>query len=370
MSGWLCTVNPLCFAATTVTKATLGGIFDALTSWVLSSVQWLLSAAGHVLLTASEPTTVVRSATQEFNVLLAVSPLLLVLGLAIATLQALRHGDPASLWRVYLGVAPACVAGLFLARPLTVLILSAVNQLSTSAASTVVLHESTLANALTSLSPTTPGFGLFLLALGLVVGGFLLWCELIVRSVILTLLLVLVPLIVPLCVFPSLRRLGWRLAETFLAVASSKLLIVITLTLGFDELTGSSATQVITGAVTLLLATASPFVLLRVIPFVEQSAMHNVEGLRQRLTRSVHQAPSSPLGSAARALLPEVAVPGPPERPEDLGLEMWESGPDFHLAPSDGEPPPPPIGEPRHRGGHVAYFNDDGGPVVGWHFDE
>ena len=370
MSGWLCTFNPLCLAAGSVTKAAIGGIFDSLTSWVLSSVQWLLGAAGQVLLSASEPATVVHSATQEFNVLLALSPLLMVLGLTVATVQALRHGDPGSLWRVYLGVAPACVAALFLARPMSALALTAVNQLSTSAASTVARHVPTLANALSSLSPTTPGFGVFLLALGVVVGCFLLWCELIVRTVILTLLLVLVPIIVPLCVFPSLRRLGWRLGETFLAVASAKLLIVIALALGLDELTGSSATQVITGVVTLLLATASPFVLLRVIPFVEQSAMHNVEGLRQRFTRSVHQVPSSPLGSAVRSLLPDVAMPGPPERPEDLGLEMWESGPAFTLAPSDGEPPPPPIGTAQHRGGHVAYFNDGAGPVVGWHFDE
>ena len=370
MSNWLCTYNPLCFAASSVTKATLGGIFDSMTSWVLSSVQWLLSAAGQVLLSASEPTTVVRSATQEFNVLLALSPLLIVLGLAVATLQALRHGDPSSLWRVYFGVAPACVLALFLARPMTTLVLSAVNQLSTSAASTVVQHESTLASAMTNLSPTTPGFGLFLLALGVVIGCFLLWCELIVRTVILTLLLVLVPIIVPLAVFPSLRRLGWRLAETILAVASSKLLIVIALALGLDELHGSSATQVITGVVTLLLATASPFVLLRVIPFVEQSAMHNVEGLRQRLTRSVQNAPSSPLGAAVRSLAPDLPMPGPPERPADLGLAMWEGGPDFELAPTGGEPVAPPIGQPQHRGGHVAYFKDDKGPVVGWHFDE
>jgi len=123
----------------------------------------------------------------------------------------------------------------------------------------------------------------------------LLWCELIIRSVVLTLLLVLVPVIVPLSTFPAMRRLGWRLAETFIAVASSKLLIVIALSLGLDELEGGSVTVAITGAVTLLLATCTPFVLLRVIPFVEQSALHNLEGIRQRFTRSVQNAPSSPL---------------------------------------------------------------------------
>ena len=120
---------------------------------------------------------------------------------------------------------------------------------------------------------------LFLLAARVVFGTWVLWCELIVRAVVLTLLLVLVPVIVPLATFPAGRRLGWRLAETFLAVAASKFLIVITLSLGFDELLGSSATQIITGAVTLMLATFSPFTLLKLIPFVETAAMHNLEGV-------------------------------------------------------------------------------------------
>ncbi len=370
MGHLFCLFSPVSCATTSIAKATLGDLFGALTSWVLASVQWLLDAAGQVLTSASESSTVVRSATQEFNVLLVLAPPLMVLGLLVTTLQALHHSDASSLWRAYFGVAPACVLAIFVARPFAALVLDALNQLSGTAASTVVQHETQLAAAFTTLTPSTPGFGLFLLALGVVVGCWLLWCELIVRTVILTLLLVLVPIVVPLATFPSFRRLGWRLAETFLAVASSKFLIVIALSLGLDELQGSSATQIITGAVTLLLATCSPFLLLRVIPFVEQSALHNLEGIRQRFTRTVQQAPTSPLGSAVRSLMPEVPMPGPTGRPEDLGFGMWEADSDLELAPTGGVPGPPPIGEPQLRGGHVAYFKDDDGPVVGWHFDE
>ena len=46
-----------------------------------------------------------------------------MVGLLVATLQAVRHGDAASLWRVYLGVAPACVLAIFVARPIATLIL-------------------------------------------------------------------------------------------------------------------------------------------------------------------------------------------------------------------------------------------------------
>ena len=370
MSHLFCLVSPGACVGTSIAKATLGNLFDALTSWILSSVQWFLTAAGHVLASASEPATVVRAASTEFNVLLGLSPVLMMLGLLVATLQAIRHGDGASLWRVYLGVAPACVLGIAIARPLATIVLDAVNQLSTSAASTVVAHEATLATSMSNLATSTPGFGLFLLAIGVVIGTWLLWCELIVRTVVLTLLLVLVPVVIPLSTFPSGRRLGWRLAETFVAVAVSKFLIVITLSLGLDELLGSSATQAITGAVTLMLATFSPFLLLKLIPFVEQSALHNLEGVRSRFTRAAANVPSSPLGAAARALTPEMPLPGPPSRPDDLGLPMWPGVPESPMPPTGGEPPPPPIGTARTRGGHVAYHQDEMGPVVGWHFDE
>jgi hypothetical protein len=197
-----------------------------------------------------------------------------------------------------------------------------------------------------------------------------LWCELIVRAVVLTLLLVLVPVIVPLATFPAGRRMGWRLAETFLAVAASKFLIVITLLLGFDELQGSSATQVITGAVTLMLATFSPFLLLKVIPFMESAALHNLEGVRARFTKSVANIPSSPAAQAVRALRPGVPFTGPEPRPDDLGLGMWEGTPETPMPVVTGEKLPPPIGTPTPRGGHVAYRTDEIGPVVGWHFDE
>jgi hypothetical protein len=365
-----CVVHPLSCVTHTVTSTVVGGFFNTLTTWILNSVGWFLTSAGGVLTSASESSTVLRSATPEFSALVSLSPLLLMVGLLVATLQAIRHGDGASLWRVYLGVAPACVLAIFVARPFAVLILDTVNQLSSSASNTVIDHQATLTTALTSLSSVVPAFGLFVLAIAIVIGTWLLWCELIVRAVILTLLLVLVPVIVPLATFPAGRRLGWRLAETFVAVAASKFLIVITLLLGFDELQGSSATQVITGAVTLILATCSPFLLLKVIPFLETAALHNLEGVRARFTRTVTNIPSSPVAQAVRAMTPAVPFTGPEPRPEDLGLGMWEGTPETPMPVVTGEKLPPPIGTPTPRGGHVAYRTDEMGPVIGWHFDE
>jgi hypothetical protein len=311
MSHLLCVFSPAS-CVTALGKSTFNDLFNALTSWILASVQWILTSVGSVLTSASEPSVVLSGAKSEFSTLLVASPVLMMLGLLVATLQALRHGDTSALWRVYLGVAPACVAGIALAQPLATLILDAVNPL----------------------------------------------------------LLVLVPVVVPLATFPSLRRIGWRLAETFVTVAASKFIIVITLVLGLDEITGSSATEVIAGAVTLLFAACTPYLVLRVVPIMEQSALHQFDGLRSRATRAVVSAPSSPAGQVVRSMAPEVPLPEPPEKGPDLGLDTWPGVPETPMPPTDGESPPPPIGTPRRRGGHVVYQHDDKGPYVGWHFDE
>ncbi|HTB08492.1 MAG TPA: hypothetical protein VK704_01670, partial [Acidimicrobiales bacterium] len=188
----------------------------------------------------------------------------------------------------------------------------------------------------------------------------------------LTLLIVLVPIIVPLATFPSMRRLGWRLAETFMAVAASKLAIVITLSLGLDELTGTSVTEIVTGAVTMLLATLTPYLVLRVVPLLEQSALHNFEGLRSRTARSVAGASGSPAGQALSALTPSAPLPTPPTKGPDLGLDMWPGSGESPMPPLDpeGPPPKPPIGTPQIRKGHAVVRRDDMGPVIGWHWDE
>jgi len=373
MHAFACLVNPAQCAATTVAKASLGQLFSLLTSWVVSSVGWLLHSMAGVLNATGEATSVVHAANPEFTALLRVSPVLLLISLLLATLHSVRRGDAATLWRSFLAVAPACVAAIVLARPLAGVVLAGVDALCGVAGSTVPSGVASLSGALAALSiAPTPGFGVFLLATLVVVGGVLLWCELVVRTVILSLLLVLVPVLVPLAAIPAMRRVAGRLAETFLVVAFSKFFIVVTLALGLSELTSGRATTVITGAVTLALASATPFVVLRLIPTMESSAMHGVDGLRQRATRAAATVPSSPAGLAVAAVLPDAPLPGPPERAEDWGIPMWEPDPNgnWELPPLDGEPPPPPVGLPTLRRGHVVYGSDEIGPTIGWHFDE
>lgn len=368
MSSFLCYFSLSC-ATSTIASASLNDFFNALTSWIISSVQWLLTSVLTVLDATSDPSTIVNAATSEYANLTSLAPLLLVLGLLVATLQALRHGDSASLWRVYLGVAPAAIASIFLAPPLASITLRVVDALSVAATASSFVHLNTMGTAVTKMG-AVPSFGVFLLSGLVILAALLLWIELLLRTVVLTFLLVLVPVIAPLSTFPALRRVGWRLAETFLAVAGSKIVVVIALTLGLNEVVSESATSVLAGVVTLLLACATPFLMLRVVPFMEQSALHALDGVRQRAVRAGMNAPNSPAGMAVQALLPKVPLPTPPEDREDFGLPTLEGDGDLPLPPRDGVRPRPPVGTPLVRHGHAVYRTDEGGPVIGWHWDD
>jgi hypothetical protein len=69
-----CFLNPVSCATTSIAKASLGDLFDALTNWVLSSVSWLLHSTGVVLNATGEPANIVRAATPEFMTLVTLSP--------------------------------------------------------------------------------------------------------------------------------------------------------------------------------------------------------------------------------------------------------------------------------------------------------
>ena len=73
MGSIACLLSPVHCAQTQVAKSTLGGLFSALTNWVLASVGWLLHGAGAVLLCS-------ESALKRYNL----TPIGKFLGFSVA----------------------------------------------------------------------------------------------------------------------------------------------------------------------------------------------------------------------------------------------------------------------------------------------
>lgn len=373
MGALACFFSPLGCGSGSLAKATVGDLFSAFTAWLLESVSWFLTQAGAVLASAGDAAQLWRGAQSEYATMETLAPIVTLVALVVATMTLLRRGQSAGLWSLYFGVLPAVVLVIFTAPTLAQLVMTAVDQLSGAASQNVAAHTTDIATALLAAPSTTPGFGVFLLAVAVIAGTFLLWCELVVRTVALTFLLVMVPVLVPLTLVPALRRVGWRLLEVFLVVVVSKFVIVVVLNLGLSEMTSGSFTGVVTGAVSFLLATLAPLLLVGLLPLAESSAAQQLAGLRGRFTQGVQRMSTHPAVAAAGMLLPEPDIRDDDDRPAGWGVPMHagEAGsePDF-TALANAEPLPYPVMPKKIRTGHVEIRSDKLGPVIGWEWDD
>ncbi len=368
MSLLTCLGSPLLCAGGAISSLSVNGFFDGLAGWVGGSLSWLYDLLGNMVNSPSDASRIVTSATAEYQALLLVAPFVAVVSLLGAVIGGVVRGDLGRVVRSALVALPLLALATLLAPDVALWVLKLSNALSSVAALPLGSALRTVVGR--AAFAGWPGFGVLVVALLAALGGFLLWCDLVVRAVVLALLLAVSPLIIPLAIVGSLRRLAARLLETFVALALSKVVVVVTLSLGVHELATGGVVTVVTGAVSVLLAALTPFLVLRVVPLLEHSAIHSFEGLRRRATHAVANVPNSPAGRAVGALLPTPPLEGPPERAEDFGIPLWDDGGFEMPDPPSGPVGDPPVLPPTFRRGRFHVGHDDIGPTLFWHWDD
>jgi hypothetical protein len=126
-----------------------------------------------------------------------------------------------------------------------------------------------------------PLFGVFLGAIILAVGAFVLWLEMIIRDAAIYICVFFLPLTFVAMVWPATSRWARRLVELLIAIILAKFVIISILTLATAAIANagvaasdSSTTfeQMLAGSAILVLAAWSPFALLRMIPMMELAA--------------------------------------------------------------------------------------------------
>ena len=363
-----CFLNPAVCVVTTIGGGAFSALFSGAENWVAGSSAWAWHELGVFLNGTSQPGVVTGAARPEFRALLVAAPLVALTAFVTNVVVTLRRGEVASLLRDVALTTPLVLLVLVSAMPFASLVLSVVDGLCRSAAAPAAAALQRLTLNAGQIPSAAPGFAVMLLDLAGIIGALLLWFELVMRNAVLSLLLCLSPIIFAAALWTPMRRLAVRLVETFIAVALSKFVVVVALSLGATATLSSNVEVVVTGIAVVLLATLTPFVLLRLVPFVEQSALHALEGTRQRATGTARRV-GSVAANAAGAMMPQPDS-GPPVTPPDLGLDMWPGSGELEFPEMPDEPPVAPIGKPRLRGGKVAHLRDKYGPVIGWHFDE
>jgi type IV secretion system protein TrbL len=318
-----------------------GAVLGAISDWVVSAAQWILSQVGGALSSSTRPGLSAHWFASHYEVMAGAAAFVVVPLLLVCTMQAVLRQDPSPLVRSALVQLPLALLLAAVAVQLVQLGLAAVDALSrTVAASAGNDIAKLLGDVAAGLqAPATaggaPAFVVFVAALVLVLASFALWIELIVRTAAIYVAVLFLPLALAGLVWHSSAHWARRLAETLAALVLSKLVVVGVLSLGAAALAGGRAGfgQVLEGAALLLLAAFSPFVLLRLLPVVEAGAVSQLEGASRRTAKALHLPSLDTLDSL---LLSATAGPVGVTEAEGSGIGMalgtpyrpWDGGGD------------------------------------------
>jgi hypothetical protein len=251
-------------------------------------VTWVVGGAGavvHEATAALGATTTPQLGSTWFSStywrMAAIAALLTLPFLFAATVQAALRSDVALLARAAFGYLPLAMLSIAIAAPVTTMLLAISDELCgviSSAASDAgphLLDRIELAVGGLALAATRP-FLAFLIAFLMIGAAFALWIELLLREAAVYVVVLMLPLAFAALAWPARRIWAIRAVELLVALILSKFAIIAVLSLGGAAIGGSighaSVTGLMAGTVLIMLATMSPWALLRLVPLAEIAA--------------------------------------------------------------------------------------------------
>jgi hypothetical protein len=257
--------------------ATTALALTAIGTWVSGGATFVLHATAHVLGETTAPHLGSPWFSGAYWRVAGIAAVLTLPFLFAAAIQALVRSDLTLLVRAALGYLPLAMLAVAIAAPLTMLLLSASDELA-AAVSSAAGHESVgfldrAAGPLTALGAISGSpFLAFLVALFTVAGALVLWIELLMREAAVYVIVLMLPLAFAALVWPARRIWAIRSIELLVALILSKFAIVAVLSLGGAALGQSvhgSIAGLLAGIVLLGLGAFAPWALLRLLPLAE-----------------------------------------------------------------------------------------------------
>ena len=320
--------------AGSVAKATGDYIMHGVTAWVTDAAVWVTGKVGSLIDATTSPDVRAGWFQGQYGTMLAIAGALALPMLLLALIQAVMRQDMWMLLRSAFGYLPMAFILAAAAIVATQLLIAVADDLSGTVVHSLGGGSGNLLqsvgdaykNALNDNSANAvPLFGIFLGAIILAVGAFVLWLEMVIRDAAIYVALFFLPLTFVAMIWPATSRWARRLVELLVAVIFAKFVIVSIISLASAAITNTTLVQggggeferMIAGSALLVLAAWSPFALLRLIPMMEvaaatvasqRSTMSNAAGsagiqtpagyMRQAMDR--HSRPStSPTSSGA-----------------------------------------------------------------------
>lgn len=322
----------------------MGAIFGALSGWVVAGASWVLHQIGTVLAVTTGIDVGASWFQSHYRVMATVGAAFVLPFLLAAVVQAVVHQSPGSLVRSVGVHLPVAMVATGAAVPVVGLALAATDALSARVSSGTGVAVAGALSGVSRILTLAPGAGVpaFVVLLGallVVVGAFLVWVELLIRSAALYAALLFLPLALAGLVWPATAHWCRRLVETLAALILSKFAIVAILSLGAAGLSSGikagnhGFAAVLAGGALLLVAAASPLTLLRMIPAIEAGAVHQLEAVRARAAGAVWQAPRSAAQHALQMANGAALGAGSPGTGESPAAELPGAEPSLALGP-------------------------------------
>src|SRR6266540_3550564 len=263
-------------------------VMRGVTVWVTDAAVWVTGKVGDLVEGTTSPNLTASWFEGQYGAMVAVAGALALLMLMLAVIQSVIRQDVGMLIRAAFGYLPMAfiLAGVAIAA--TGLLVAITDDISRVVVSGLGTKQSSnllqavgdaYKNALDE-SSGIPLFGVFLGAIILAIGAFVLWLEMIIRDAAIYVCVFFLPLTFVAMIWPATSRWARRLVELLIAIVLAKFVIVSILSLASAALTNTSLVQgdgntferMIAGSALLVLAAWSPFALLRLIPMMEVAA--------------------------------------------------------------------------------------------------
>ncbi|HWF52973.1 MAG TPA: hypothetical protein VG223_00025 [Solirubrobacteraceae bacterium] len=267
---------------TVAKKVAATATFAAITAWAAHGAAGALKEAATVIGRTTEPQLSSTWFSSTYWRVAGLAALLTLPFLFAAAVQALVRSEPLLLARAAFGYLPAALLLVSITAPLTMLLLAASDEMS-SVVSAAAGHGA--GRFLTQFGAVTTGVSLLstggstflalFAAVVIVTAGMALSLELLLREAAVYVIVLMLPLAFAAMVWPARRVWAVRAVELLVALILSKFVIVAVLALAsgaLGELGGDGVGTVFAGEALLLLATFSPWVLMRLLPLAEVAA--------------------------------------------------------------------------------------------------
>ncbi len=277
-----------------------GAVFDAAGQWVAAGATWFLRQLVSVVSATTAPPITSAWFTGRLGVMTAIGAVLALPLTLCAVVQAIVRQSPGMVVRIAAVNLPVALTLTGMAVTVVHLGLSITDTLSSDILATSGTSASgalsPLAGAFGSVTASgAPSFALLLGAVVVAVAALGLWLEMAIRSAAVSVAVLFLPLVMAAFVWPAVSHWCRRLADTLAALILSKLVIVGALGLATAALGNGLGGQLdkggfgalVTGAALLVVASAAPFILLRLIPAVEAGAVAQLETARGHLRHAM-----------------------------------------------------------------------------------